>query len=151
MSNLDRLVDLERLVDRVCREQPGLKAPDTLASRVLGEIARRTALPWWRRSFGHWPLAVRAVFIAACAVIIGAGFSPPMASLAASAAQPLAWAFQAGASLTLVNTVFSHVGADLANSVSPRWLYGAGVGICVLYVLLAGLCATTYRTLYIAR
>ena len=61
--------DLQRLIDRACREQPALQAPATLAARVMQGIARRQALPWWRRSFGHWPLAVRAGFTLACMLL----------------------------------------------------------------------------------
>ncbi len=141
--------NLEKLIDRLCREQPALNAPSTLGARVLAEIERRAALPWWRRSFAHWPVAVRAAFIVACGAAILTSLSAPMARLFGTAVEPLTWAYQTGATVSLLDNVFRHVGADLAHSVSPFWLYGAGLGICSLYVLFAGLCATTYRTLYV--
>jgi hypothetical protein len=141
--------NLEKLVDRVCREQPPLGAPATLSARVIAELERRAALPWWRQSFNHWPIPVRAAFVAACAALTWASLSAPMARLFSTVNEPLTWAYQTGASVSLINTVFGRVGANLASSVSPLWLYGAGLGICGLYVLFAGLCATTYRTLYI--
>jgi len=142
---------LERLVDRACRNQPALQAPATLAARVLQEIARREALPWWRRSFAGWPPAVRAAFTVACLLLVGSLFTPPLARIATTAGEPVAWLHQAGASAALLNTVFSHVGGDLARSVAPHWLYSTALGIGGLYLLLAGLCATTYRTLYVSR
>jgi hypothetical protein len=141
--------NLEKLIDRVCREQPALKAPSTLSARVLAKIERRAALPWWRRSFTHWPVPVRAAFVAACAAVIWTSLSAPMARVFATVNEPLTWAYQTGATVSLMNSVFSHLGVDLARSVSPLWLYGAGLGVASLYVLFAGLCATTYRTLYV--
>jgi hypothetical protein len=141
--------NLEKLIDRVCREQPALRAPSTLSARVIAEIERRAALPWWRQSFTHWPMPARAAFVAACAALTWASLSAPMARVLSTVNEPLAWAFQAGASVSLINTVFGRLGANLASSVSPLWLYGTVLGVCGLYVLLAGLCAATYRTLYI--
>jgi hypothetical protein len=141
--------NLEKLIDRVCREQPALGAPATLSARVIAEIERRAALPWWRQSFTHWPIPARAAFVAACAALTWTSLSAPMARVFSTVNEPLTWAYQTGASVSLINTVFGRVGANLASSVSPLWLYGAGLGICGLYVLFAGLCAATYRTLYI--
>jgi hypothetical protein len=143
--------DLEHLVARACREQPPLQAPPALAARVLQEIERRRALPWWRRSFGHWPLPVRVAFALACALLAASLFTPPLARLALTAAAPFAWLHQAGASAVLLNSVFSHVGGDLAHSLAPHGVYVSLAGICALYLMLAGLFATTYRTLYVAR
>jgi hypothetical protein len=140
---------LEKLIDRLCREQPALHAPSTLSARVLAEIERRAALPWWRRSFSHWPVPVRTAFIAVCGAAILTSLSAPLARVFATVNVPLTWAYQTGATVSLLNSVFGHVGADLAHSVSPFWLYGTGLGIGGLYVLFAGLCATTYRTLYV--
>ena len=143
--------DLERLVERACREQPALKAPPTLVGRVLREVERRATLPWWRRSFGHWPVPVRAAFVAGCVLLVGSLFTPPLAGIALKAAMPFAWLHQAGASAALLNTVFNHVGGDLLRSLAPHGVYVSLAGVCGLYFLLAGLFATTYRTLYVTR
>jgi hypothetical protein len=142
---------IEQLVDRACREQPALEAPPTLSARVLAELQRRAALPWWRRTFAHWPVPVRAIFVAACGAVIGGSLSPPIARLLTAVDEPVTWAYRTEARVSSMNAVFGHVGTNLANSVSPLWLYGAALGVCGLYVLFAALCATTYRTLYIAR
>jgi hypothetical protein len=143
--------DLERLIDRACREQPALQAPPTLAARVLQRIEQRRALPWWRQSFGHWPLGVRATFTLGCVLLVGGLFTPPLARVALTLGEPIAWIHQAGASATLINAVFNHVGADLARSLAPHWFAGTALGVCALYLMLAGLFATTYRTLYVSR
>ncbi|MFI4891509.1 MAG: hypothetical protein ACHQIL_13345 [Steroidobacterales bacterium] len=142
---------LEKFIDRVVRDQPALRAPGTLEARVFAEIERRAALPWWHRSFAHWPVPMRVVFVTTCAAVIWASLSPPMARLSSTVDAPVTWAYHAGATVSLVSTVLSHAGAALARSISPLWLYGAALGVCGLYVLFAGLCATTYRTLYVPR
>jgi hypothetical protein len=38
---------LERLIHETLRELPARQAPSSLENRVLAELARRTALPWW--------------------------------------------------------------------------------------------------------
>ncbi len=142
--------DLETLIGRVCREQPALKAPAGLGARIVAEIERRAALPWWRRSFVHWPVTMRAVFVAVCAALIWASSNPAVMRLSGSLDAPLSWAFRTGVRLSMINGEFSRVASTLAHSMSPLWLYGAGLGVCSLYVLFAGLCAATYRTLYVS-
>src|SRR5690348_16400802 len=51
--------NLEAQVDRVLKELPELSAPGTLMPRVLGVIARRRALPWYRQPWPVWPIALR--------------------------------------------------------------------------------------------
>jgi len=62
---------LERLLGDTMHRLPARPAPHTLESRVLGELARRAAQPWWRRSFGHWPAFARVGLVAGCGVVIG--------------------------------------------------------------------------------
>jgi hypothetical protein len=50
---------LETWVDRTLRDLPDEPAPAALTSRVMDELARRAARPWWQRSPSTWPLALR--------------------------------------------------------------------------------------------
>jgi hypothetical protein len=142
---------LERLVDRALRELPPRRAPRSLESRVLGELERRDALPWWRRSFAHWPLPARTAFIVMCLALIGLALVAAatavagMQSLHASGALSLSWAREAG---VLVASA-ANLAALLSRIVPPAWLY-AGIAACaVLYAVLFGLGAAVYRTLYL--
>jgi hypothetical protein len=63
---------LETLVGRVLKETPVRRAPSSLESRVLREIGRRAALPWWRRSFSRWPRIARAGFTLVCGSVAAA-------------------------------------------------------------------------------
>ena len=143
--------DLEHLVTRACAGQPTLRAPATLGARVMREVARREALPWWRRSFLHWPLPLRSAVLLACVLLVGILMTLQPGRALLSAVTPVSWLYGAELRATLVNTVFTRVGFDLARSLAPHGIYAAAAGICGLYLVLAGLCVTTYRTLYVAR
>jgi hypothetical protein len=134
---------LESLIDRTLRGQPPLRAPHTLETRVLNELARRAALPWWRKSFAYWPLIARAAFILACAGLI-------KLSLAGAA-----WIFNAvatpvasvqGTARTASSLV--QAGEALINALPAQWLYIGAAFAAVMYVALFGLGATAYRILY---
>src|ERR1700738_3597831 len=84
---------LERLLDRALRELPLRRAPLTLESRVFGELQRRAALPWWRRSFAHWPLLARAAFLVICGVLIRLAFLG--GATAVAGVRSLSWAREA--------------------------------------------------------
>jgi hypothetical protein len=142
---------LERLLDRTLRELPGRRAPLTLETRVFEELSRRAALPWFRRSFSHWPLAARAVFLLICAALIRLAFlggttaAAGVHTLQESGALSLSWARQAA---VLMGSA-SNLAASLAHAVPPAWLYGGVAVGALLYAFLFGLGAAVYRTLYL--
>jgi hypothetical protein len=130
------------LLDQTLRELPLRRAPATLESRVIGELERRAALPWWRRSFAHWPLAARSLFVVICAsLVLGAlGGTAAVANV-----HSLSWLREAGGLLMSLG----YVAALLKPATLPSWIYG-GIAVCaVLYAVLFGLGAAVYRTLYL--
>ena len=146
---------LEQLITRTLRELPVRQAPPSLESRVLAELARRAALPWWRRSFGHWPAPARATFIGGCAglaklalmatVWVMAGFDAELFQTAFAA--PYAWLHRISSVATGVVEFFDIVLRNLP----PLWLYGGLAFVALMYVALFGLGAAAYRTLYASR
>src|SRR5687768_72038 len=56
---------LENLIGQVLHEQPLRRAPRTLEARVFAALERRAAVPWWHKSFMHWPVAARVAFLIA--------------------------------------------------------------------------------------
>jgi hypothetical protein len=130
---------------------PPRRAPATLESRVLGELQRRAALPWWRVSFAHWPAAPRVAFVLVCAALVGAtilggvsafvgtGSFNEIGRLVFSWAQPLLAVMSSAGGLA----------ALLLRIIPPIWLYGGMALGVVLYVALFGLGAAAYRTLYL--
>jgi hypothetical protein len=142
---------LERLLDRSLRELPVRRAPATLESRVLAELARRAALPWWRRSFAHWPQAARAVFVSMCVILVGLAFAAGgwaasgLRSLHAAGVWPMPWAREAVA----VMGVAQWLSGELARAIPPDWIYGGLAAGALLYTALFGLGVAAYRALYL--
>ena len=141
----------EQLFDRVLHELPLRRAPATLESRVIGELERRAALPWWRSSFAHWPLPARSAFLVICGALISLAFIGGDTAVARlhflhdSGALFLSWAHQAG---VLVGSA-ANLAALFTRTVPPAWLY-AGIAVCaVLYAVLFGLGAAVYHMLYL--
>ncbi len=134
---------LERFIDGALRQQPPLRAPAGLQARVLSELARRRALPWWRNSFSSWPLAARAAFVVACGGFIKLAFTSTTWVLGAAAAPAASVRNTAHVANSL-----GDVARILVDSIPSHWVYvGAALGV-VFYVALFGIGATAYRTLY---
>jgi hypothetical protein len=134
---------LERLLDRTLRELPPRRAPPTLESRVFAQLERRASLPWWRRSFAHWPRMARAGLLLICTGL--AGLAVAGAAAAAADVQSLYWARKIG---SLMASGGNLVGL-LAGIAPPLWFY-EGIAVCaLLYAALFGLGAALYQTLYL--
>jgi hypothetical protein len=144
-------VSTERILDQVLRELPLRHAPATLESRVLRELERRAALPWWYRGFTSWPLAARAAFVALCSAIIGITFldgswaTAGARVLNGAGALAMSWIHPAVAATAWAGE-FS---AFLVRVIPPAWLYGVFAAGAMLYAVLFGLGAAAYRTLYL--
>jgi hypothetical protein len=134
---------LERLVDRALQDLPLRRAPESLESRVFAELERRAALPWWRRSFAHWPLPARAGFLVICIVLIGLVFAG--GATAMDGLRSLSWPREAGVLMASAGNLL----ASLTRAVPAGFVY-ASLAVCAaLYAVLFGLGAAMYRTLYL--
>ncbi len=143
---------LEQLLDRTLRPLPLRRAPPALQSRVLEELQRRAARPWWRRSFAHWPSAARAAFVLVCLALVGMVIlggnwtAATVQSLHASGALSLSSGRQALA----IMTAAAELATLFARAVPPAWIYAGLAAGAVLYAALFGLGAAAYRTLYLS-
>lgn len=153
MSSRDQSDEkLERLVSQVLRDQPLRRAPASLEPRVLGELAARARLPWWRRGIASWPAAVRVPVIGACAVcvplvwILSVWVAARLVSVAShpAAAGPLASLWDAGHALASFGTATSHI----IQSIPRGWLVGGIIATATLYAVLFALVAVGYSLLY---
>lgn len=143
--------NLERFVHQALRDLPARRAPRSLESRVLAELERRAAQPWWRKSFAYWPLAARGAFLvvsaafAAALVWVFAGVDPTHAIDAVKA------------DFTWVATIRAIAGSTIdfativIRGISPVWIYGTIATIVGLYAALFGIGTAAYRTLYANR
>jgi hypothetical protein len=144
----DRAEQLERAVDELLRAQPLRPAPRDLHSRVLAQIERRAAQPWWRKDFSQWPHAARAAFLIIGSALVrfvwvavdrlGADVSPrsELAVLDEHA--------------TLLQTL-GQVIESVARNIPGAWIYGTAALVAVLYVAVFGISAAAYRALYAPR
>lgn len=148
----DHQEKLERAIHRTLRELPPRRAPRALEERVLAEIARRAALPWWRRSFMHWPLPARAGFLAFSTGIAGLVLtltiwggalldSPP---LHAALVQPFIWLENGRA----VFDAIRDFGAIVFRHIPPLWFYAALAFVAAMYAAFFGLGAAAYKALH---
>ena len=150
-KHIDSEQKLERAMNQALKGLPLRRAPSTLELRVANELQRRAALPWWRVSFAHWPVAPRVAFVVICIVLVAAtilgGISAfvGVRSLNEVAALALSWAHPFLAVLSSAGGVT----ALLVHVIPPLWLYGGMTLGIVLYVALFGLGAAAYRTLYL--
>ena len=102
-GSADRERQLARLFERALRDVSLRRAPATLEARVLCELRRRASLPWWRRSFSHWPVLARAGFGVGSAVLMAWVFAGSallidmLRSLPASGERWLPWGRSAAA------------------------------------------------------
>ena len=142
---------LEQVLNQALKGLPLRRAPSTLEARVIGELERRAALPWWRVGFAHWPVGPRIAFVLVCVALVAAtilgGLSAfvGVRSMNEVAALVLHWVQPF---LAVVSSL-GGLAALLVRVIPPLWLYGGlSLGI-LLYVALFGLGAAAYRTLYL--
>jgi hypothetical protein len=146
---------LEASIHRVLRGLPDRKAPSSLEARVLAELSRRASLPWWRKSFAHWPSAVRGCFfvvaaLAATLVVAGCfvlGHSSGASQVTSGIASSRAW-FVVGRDI--VDAGAFRVKTFLAG-IPPLWLYGGAATLALCYAAVAAAGAATYRALSLSR
>jgi len=145
---------LEASIHRVLRSVPDRRAPAGFQARVLAEIARREALPWWRKSFAHWPAAIRALFFAGSAVAAAVAVSALLIAWHGSGAAGIAGSAESFAWLRAARDLLASTDSSLRQvfAAIPRiWLYGAVGVIGALYALLGAISATAYRAISFAR
>jgi hypothetical protein len=139
---------LESLIHDALRALPTRPAPFTLEPRVATAIARRAALPWWRRAYADWPRGWRYAFLLMLALAVTAlfafGRSPASAQAFSAVALSFPWiAFLHSIGASLLETVRIVFGA-----IPPAWIYSAIVLLAGCYALLIGLGAAVYRTFF---
>ncbi|MFC4310775.1 hypothetical protein ACFPN2_16900 [Steroidobacter flavus] len=139
---------LERFIDRALRDQPLRRAPVDLESKVMAEIARRAAAPWWQGSFSGWPVAARLLFI-----IASAGFITLVLKASAMILDPINPSARSAAlfaDVAWIPSLFATIG-QVFHDLPSFWIYVGAAILGALYLTLFGVSAAAYRTLYAAR
>jgi hypothetical protein len=141
----DNSDDLERFIDQTLRELPQRQAPSTLESRVLAELARRAALPWWHRQFLDWPLAARVAFLLACFGSVTVTWIFASTDFFRLSTFPPTWI----RSLSHVTSSMIDLSVSLIGRIPPGLLYSVLAFCVLLYGALLGLGAVGYHILYV--
>ena len=151
MNNIESEQKLEQVLHQALKGLPPRRAPSTLESRVVDELARRASLAWWRVSFANWPVGARVAFVLICAALVAATILGGVSAYLGDRSLNEASALVQGWVNPLLAVMSSAGGLAslLVRVIPPLWLYGTlGFGI-LLYVTLFGLGAAAYRTLYL--
>jgi len=69
--NPDYYQQLEAAISRELKALPELAAPGSLASRVMAAIEQRARVPWYRRSWQTWPVALQAASLMVLLALFG--------------------------------------------------------------------------------
>jgi hypothetical protein len=149
--NPDESDKLEAPIHRMLRNLPDRKAPAGLEARVLAELLRRASLPWWRKSFSHWPAAVRAAFFAVSAIAAAVVVYGLVIVSRSSGAHQISGDFSSSYSwLVIARDIAGALGtkARMLLAPVPSFLLYGGAGIIALcYAAVAAAGAATYRAL----
>jgi hypothetical protein len=142
---------LRQLIDRKLRELPLQRAPIDLQARVWAGLRQQASLPWWRKSFSHWPLVARVALVVLC---LGVSAMPMLLTSQMNAGSRNAEL------ATLLNTSFSWADSVagymqalldfmglLLRHAPAAWLFGAAITSGLLYAAFISLGGAVYRTL----
>jgi hypothetical protein len=144
--------ELEQFIHSTLRSLPARRAPRSLESRVMAAIEEQAMIPWYHKSWSYWPAAIRASFLALATGVTGiivAAFY-----LGFNGVEQSRLVAQAGERLSIFTTIYDVVawiaalGAQVAGSIPPLWLYGSVAFVALMYASFFGLGAAAYRSLY---
>lgn len=127
--------ELEALIDRELKSLPPLSAPASLASRVMALVAAR-AVPWYRRAWQTWPVALQAGSLAVLLVLFSglctAGWKVSQASTVTEATQKVSGAF------SLVNLVWKTLAVLGAAAAQVLQHLGTGFMVALFALVVIG-------------
>ena len=69
--NPDYNKQLEAAISRELKALPELTAPAVLANRVMATLEQRARVPWYRRSWQTWPVAMQAASLVVLLALFG--------------------------------------------------------------------------------
>jgi hypothetical protein len=145
---------LEAAVDRELKALPNLRAPRTLLPRVMAAIDQRAVLPWYRRAWQTWPMALQVVSML---ILLGIFSGLCLGSWQlAQAPAVVSAASEASGWFRIVSTISNTLGV-LANalalavkSLGPLVLFGTIMALLLSYAACVGF-GTLYVRLALAR
>jgi hypothetical protein len=140
--NLEYEKQLEAEIERELKTLRSLRAPLTLASRVMAAIEKRTALPWFLRAWPAWPIALRIASLGMMLALFGGlCFGAWELSNAGSNILPPklgGWLSAIGALGDVVTVLLTAVGS-VVRQLGPLFLLGYVAVLTFGYALCLGL------------
>lgn len=150
--NSDHDQQLEQMISRELKSLPELDAPDSLTDRVLAAIGRRVEVPWYRRSWEAWPVALRLASLALMLALFGglclAGWEMPHTEVIRQTAH------RAGEWLSGFNTIGStlHILVEsvglVMNKLGAPFIVAALLTAGLGYAVFLGLGTVCFRLVY---
>lgn len=144
---------LEHFIAGVTGAQPLRRAPATLEARVLQQLARRAARPWWLQGFSGWPWPARLLFLPLALGFVQLAFvASTRVTLLWQTLQQSAPAVTARSGLQSLGDLAragQTVAELVAHGIPGAWIYGAAALALLLYAALFGLGAAAFRTLIV--
>tara|TARA_R110002167_G_scaffold15423_1_gene61394 strand:- start:176 stop:640 length:465 start_codon:yes stop_codon:yes gene_type:complete len=143
---------LEQKIHALLQDHPPRRAPLSLEARVLGEIARRQALPWWHKSFAYWPNPVRIAFMVLATGLVAMAVLGSMQLAGVVSWQTVSGLFRpivdAVATVKSAGTAIGSITKNMLPGISSQWLYVALGVIGAAYAMMFGIGATAYRVFW---
>ena len=147
--NADYENRLEMQIDRMLKRLPDWAAPQTLLPRLMAEVARRSTLPWHRRSWQTWPGTARGLLLIFLCALFGtlcfAGWFLPEAPVVQESMHE---AFHWCSGLTALGNALSilvGVGVSMLKQISLIWILPCLVSLALGYAMCVGLSAVCVR------
>jgi hypothetical protein len=144
--------EMEKMVHTALRSLPDRRAPASLEARVRAALEARANIPWWHRSWNHWPQAVRAAFlvlgVVVTALMVFGGYYLQAGADATALSRALAPVLTLGGQVAGVVRGIGDFFALVVRHIPALWLYGTIVFVAGVYAMLVGLGAAAYRTLW---
>jgi uncharacterized membrane protein len=126
---------LEAEISRELKALPELAAPDTLVNRVMTALEQRARVPWYRRSWQTWPVALQTASLVVLLALFGglclAGWELSQAEAATLALHRVGAWFSG---LSVIGNTFNVLVSAAALAVKKL-----GTGFIIACLVLAGL------------
>jgi hypothetical protein len=153
--NLDNDKQLDLAISRELKTLPELTAPVSVANRVRAAIELRLNVPWYRRSWVTWPLALRMASLAAMLALFG-GLC--LAGWELSRTEPIMSAMhRAGQWFSGLNTIGSVMNilagsaALVVKKLGTIFIVACLVGAGLVYAIFLGLGTVYFRLAFAKR
>ena len=152
--NPDYDKQLEAAISRELKALPELSAPSALAGRVMAAIGQRARVPWYRRSWQAWPVALQAaslvMLLAAFAILcFGSWRLAHFATLTPVAREVSGWFSLVNAVWNAANTLANALGLAF-RSLGPAVAIGSAVMLLISYAMCVGLGTVYWRLAFCA-